>query len=510
MINQVEQRNKVINFSDFTVLKSSIKNLRLVQCHGVFDLLHIGHIQHFKTAKRHGDILIVTITPDRYVNKGPGRPYFTENLRADAVAALDCVDYVIINEWPTSVEAIGIIKPNIYVKGNEYQDEANDLTGKINDEKRAIIEVGGEIVFTNEITFSSSMLINKFLDKSPDNVKNFLQSFKDKYSFDSIFNYFEQAKSLKILIIGETIMDEYHFSDAIGKAGKEPILAVKYKSKEVYAGGVLALANHLSEFCAQVVCLTYLGEHAEYEDTIRSCLKPNIELIPIYKKNSPTIVKRRYLDEYLQQKLFEVYEMNDDFLEEDQQNDFNGKLEKLTLETDLSIVADYGHGLLNEESIDTIITKSKFLAVNTQSNASNHGFNCIGKYRRADYVSIASRELQLNYRQKHFSVVEQLNRLIRELDYQTVMVTTGKNGAYICKKTESTYNVPAFTTNVVDRVGAGDAVLAITSLLVYLSAPAELTAFVGNLVGAEAVGIIGNKGHIQKKLLMKHVSHILK
>src|SRR3989338_2817498 len=119
---------KVISFNELNRVLLEQEFPRIVQCHGVFDLLHIGHIKHFQTAKTYGDILIVTLTPDRYVNKGPDRPRFTASLRAEAIAALDCVDFVIINHWPTAVEAIRLIKPSIYAKGDEYKNSENNIT----------------------------------------------------------------------------------------------------------------------------------------------------------------------------------------------------------------------------------------------------------------------------------------------------------------------------------------------------------------------------------------------
>ena len=100
----------------------------VVHCHGVFDLVHPGHIRHFEEAKRQGDVLVVTLTPDEYVNKGPGRPVFQERLRAESLAALQVVDYVAINQWPTAVETILMLRPDVYVKGGEYANQ-KDLTG---------------------------------------------------------------------------------------------------------------------------------------------------------------------------------------------------------------------------------------------------------------------------------------------------------------------------------------------------------------------------------------------
>ena len=153
---------EVKNLEELAKLLSSSRaeGKKIVLCHGVFDLLHIGHIRHLEQAKRLGDILVVTVTPDKYVNKGPHRPAFPEDLRAETIAALDCVDYVVINKWPTAEETIQLLKPDIYVKGAEYRDASRDYTRKIIEEEAAVKSIGGEIAFTDDITFSSSSLIN--------------------------------------------------------------------------------------------------------------------------------------------------------------------------------------------------------------------------------------------------------------------------------------------------------------------------------------------------------------
>ena len=118
---------------------------KVVLCHGVFDLLHPGHIQHFQEARSLGDILVVTVTADAHVNKGPGRPAFTQRLRMESLAAMECIDFVALSEWPTAIEVIRRIRPDFYVKGSEYQDSDNDLTGKILEVVDAGREVGGSV-----------------------------------------------------------------------------------------------------------------------------------------------------------------------------------------------------------------------------------------------------------------------------------------------------------------------------------------------------------------------------
>ena len=147
-------------------LPEILKNLKaegkkIVHCHGCFDFMHPGHIKYFQAAKKMGDVLVVTVTPDIYVDKGPDRPVFNQNLRAESIAALECVDYVAINKWPTAEETFRLLRPDIYVKGQEFEN-FQDKTGKLQKERQVANEIGTEIRFTHEIVFSSTELFNKY------------------------------------------------------------------------------------------------------------------------------------------------------------------------------------------------------------------------------------------------------------------------------------------------------------------------------------------------------------
>ena len=160
---KAKKKLKIIDIDELArrieALKSEDK--RIVHCHGCFDLMHPGHIKYFQAAKEMGDVLIVTITPDVYVDKGPGRPVFNQDLRADSIAALECVDYVSINRWPTAEETLRLLKPDIYVKGQEFEN-LTDKTGKLQKEYKALKEIGAEIKFTHEIVFSSTDLLKRY------------------------------------------------------------------------------------------------------------------------------------------------------------------------------------------------------------------------------------------------------------------------------------------------------------------------------------------------------------
>ena len=163
---------------------------KIVHCHGCFDIVHYGHVRHFMSAKEQGDILIVTVTQDKFVRKGPGRPYFSEDIRMHMISSLQCVDYVALNQWETAVEIIKILKPDVYVKGKEVVENGNvDMVqgenGKISNikaEEEAVLSVGGRLHFTEEITFSSTRIINQITENVPDEAKIYFGALKSKYS----------------------------------------------------------------------------------------------------------------------------------------------------------------------------------------------------------------------------------------------------------------------------------------------------------------------------------------
>lgn len=483
---------------------------KIVHCHGVFDLVHVGHIRHFQEAKAMGDVLVVTLTQDEFVNKGPHRPAFTQNLRAEVIAALDVVDCVAINRWPTAVETIKLLRPKIYVKGPDYKEDSKDVTGGIKLEEDAVRAVGGEIRFTEDITFSSSTLVNRYMPLFSTEVNGQLDEFRRRHSVDEILQYIEGLRTLKVMVVGEAILDEYVYCTALGKSFKEPILAMQYLSRDIHAGGSLAIANHLAGFCNHVKLVTYLGANESREQFVRSSLKPNVKPTFIYKSNSPTIVKRRYVEQYAVSKVLEIYEMNDALLSDQETDELCMVLEASLPKYDVVIVGDFGHGMITRPVVDLLAAKGRFLAVNTQINAANLGFHTISKYSRADYVCIHEGEIRLDHRSRQGDLETLVKDLSNRLSCKMVMVTQGKHGTLLFREGEGFIQFPSLAIKVVDRLGAGDAVLALSSLCAAVGLPADVISFIANVVGAQAVTIIGNSASIERPDVLKSVESLLK
>lgn len=487
-----------------------LMNKTIVHCHGVFDLLHIGHIRHFAQAKNLGDVLVVTLTPDRFVNKGPHRPVFTETLRAEAIAALASVDFVAVNKWPMAIETIDRLKPHLYVKGSDYRDAEKDLTGGIALEASAVRSHGGELVCTDDVTFSSSHLINRHLAPFSKDVSEYLTSFAAKHGMSEIAGYLQNARGLKTLVIGEAIIDEYQYCQAIGKSSKEPMLAMKRLSTEVFAGGILAVANHVSNFVDDVAMVTVLGTENSQEDFIRQRLNPNVLPTFLYREGAPTLVKRRFVESYFFTKLLEIYEMNDEALDAGDENRLCAALAEVVPQYDVVIVVDFGHGMLSRSAIDVICDKAQFLAVNAQSNAANIGYHTVSRYPRADYVCVAENEMRLEARDRRGDLRSMMTTIARGMGAPRVVVTRGKYGCLCYSEQEGFTEPPALANQVVDRMGAGDAFISITALCVAQGAPMDVVGFIGNAVGAQAVATVGHRASLERIPLIKQIESLLK
>ena len=483
---------------------------RVVHCHGVFDLLHIGHIRHFEQAKQMGDILVVTITTDKYVDKGPARPAFPEKLRAEAIASLGMVDYVAVNPYPTAEDTLRLLHPDIYVKGSEFKVIFSDMTGKIAGEAEVTRELGIKIAFTEDIVFSSTNLINRYLSNLTEEMDDYLRLFRQRNSLDQVMDIIDRMSSLKVLVIGDTILDEYQYCEAMGKASKDPVLAVKYQSRDIFAGGVLAVANHVAGFSDNVTLVSVLGDRDSHEEFIRSSLSPNISTIFEHQKDAPTLIKRRFVDGYSFNKLLEVYIMDDSGLDREKNAELCSRIKNQLNEYDVVIAADYGHGAISDELVDLLSGHAKFLAVTVQSNSGNRGFHTISRYPRADYISIAEHEIRLELKARNGVNRGMMEQLAEKLETSQFVVTRGKKGCLVTNNKMEFVDVPAFAQNAVDRVGAGDTFFSVTALASALGASNEMLGFIGNVAGAQAVSIIGNKKSVTKLQLKKHITAILK
>ena len=491
-------------------LKSENKTIGL--CHGVFDLVHPGHVIHLQQARELANVLVVSITAAKFVRKGPDRPYFNDEMRMMFLAALECVDYVLLSEGYTVGDIIETVKPDIYVKGEEYANAEKDITGKITEEKDLVEKYGGRLAFTSGQVFSSTKLINTAMSALSEEVKQYMEKLVANYNMLDIIDCADQVSKLNILVIGDVIIDKYTYCEVQGTMSKDTGYSARESHSEEYFGGSVAIARHLSSFTNNVTLMSIIGNEEEIRLRFLDELADNIHLKLMYSSEFPTIIKHRYLtrnvkrEEY--RKIFAINNIPKKMCYESEiHRNFNEKLKERVSDYDVVFVCDFGHGLLNKEAIQIIQEKAKILVLNCQTNSTNKGLNIITKYTRADFFSLDQEELKLAFPEDALDEEEGLKKLAKHLGGNG-WLTRGSAGAWgICEG--EILKCPAFALSVKDTVGAGDAFYAVAGCFAAAGASTELGTFMGNVGGALGANIVGNKDAVEKVNVLKYVNTLM-
>lgn len=492
------------------VLEKEGKTVAL--CHGVFDLVHPGHIIHLEQAKAMADVLVVSITAAKYVRKGPGRPYFDDEMRMKFLSAIECIDYVMLSEGYTVDDIIENVEPDIYVKGEEYAKAEDDITGKIAEEAALVERHGGRLGFTSGQTFSSTKLINTAMAGLSDEVIHYMQDFKIRHTMQEIREYAGKAARLKVLVIGDVIIDKYTYCSVQGIMSKDMGYSARLSHSEEYLGGAMAIARHLSSFSDNVTLMSIIGNEEEIKLRLFDEQADRVQLKLFYSSTFPTIIKHRYLtrnekrEEY--RKIFAINNIPEKLeYEEDVYKNFKETLRDKIADYDVIFLSDFGHGIVDWEIINIVQESAKYLVLNCQTNSTNKGLNVITKYSKADVFILDQQELKLAYpeyvKDEKFSLTK-LSAYLKGDGW----LTRGSKGAYgICNG--MIQECPAFTLNVKDTVGAGDAFFAVAGIFAAAGAPIELGTFLGNIGGALGVNIVGNKEAVEKVNVLKFANTLM-
>lgn len=312
----------------------------------------------------------------------------------------------------------------------------------------------------------------------------------------------EDIKKIKIGIIGDTIIDAYQFIEPIGKSSKSPTITANLMDCEYHCGGVLAIANHISQLSNNITLVTCLGVNKELdsEKFIIKNIASNIKFDYIKSTNNPTILKKRFVDHTFQSnKLLEVIENNTKKYNDDEITRLIHKIDQIEKNCDLILIADFGHGLFESKIvIDRINSLKKFTCLMVQTNSANFGFNLITKFSKCDFFCIDQREADLALRNKDDNYDEKIVTISNKLNSNKGTITLGKRGCIVFKKSDKPIYCSSLVTNqnIKDTVGAGDAFFSIASLLAYLNLDSIEIGNYANSAGYLATQYLGNQNKI--------------
>ncbi len=327
----------------------------IAYCHGEFDLLHFGHLRHFKQAASQADALFVTLTPDRFINKGPSRPVYNENYRAEFIASLECVAYVGVNQWATAETPLKMIRPDVYCKGNEYLKK-KDVTGRITVEKNLIESLGGRLFFTDDVVFSSSTLSKNHFNVFPESAMPWLKAFGAGHRAEEVIALMEEWKKLNVLVVGESFLVEEKMvhKDSAGNKRETEVIS--------YASGAVVTANQLMQFAGRV---TYFDPSLDESTSVQSSLDSRIVLnhTPLLEELPLRMVKERvFIQEGNKPSEVESKTTAEPrsiaLAVREQEEKLLSSFEVLLSGVDLVVVVDGGYGLITPKLAELIAGKA--------------------------------------------------------------------------------------------------------------------------------------------------------
>ena len=469
-----------------------------VLCHGVFDILHVGHIRYFNEAKKHGDVLIVSLTKDEYVKKGPGRPYFVLADRIEQIKSLEIVDYIVISDEDSACELINQIRPSKYCKGIEYKN--NDIAGNLEKEVNALNQVGGEIIFIDTPKDSSTEIYFQSFISSESGSKS-LDNLRKNYSIEYIDKIFLDIKKISISVIGELIIDTYASCWVENVSSKSPSLSGRYLSEKHYLGGIGVVIQMLLEFGVSVTGFSHWATSQEVVLGINKELA-RARMINLQSQDFAAPEKIRFIHKDNSQRIFELIKISNikEFI------DINtSQLIELQKKSDLTLIYDFGHGLISEKLKSFFLGKND-VWVNAQTNSDNYGYNLITKYKGFKNIVLDRREASLAVGSRNLSNEHLYRALKMEMNSENLCLTLGRDG---CMYSDEK-SFPALANNAKDATGAGDAFYLIYALISKVTKDSYLSAALASIFAAEKVKIIGHNPALTVSAFKKSLHSIFK
>ena len=478
--------HKIIKINE---LKKKIKkNKKITLCHGVFDVVHPGHLRHLIYAKSKSDILVVSITSDKFIDKGIYRPHVPENLRALNLSAFEVVDYVLIDDNKTPLKLLKNLKPNLFAKGFEYSDT---LPLETLEEKKIVESYGGNMLFTpGDVVYSSSNLLMNY-SPSIGYEKLILLMNKSKINFDDLIKTIKGFDKFKVHVVGDTIIDTYTRTSLLGSQAKTPTFSCLYQNHDDYVGGAGIVAKHLASAGAKVEFTTITGND-KFKDMLSDEMKKNkIKLNLIVDTNRPTTNKNTIIaGDY---RLLRVNMLD------------NRSIDKKTLEKIISfikkgngnsvILSDFRHGIFNKDTIPLIsnsISKKIFKAADSQV-ANRWGNIC--DFKNFDLITPNEKESRFSLADQD-STVNSLSHSLSEVSKaKNIIMKLGEKGVFSISNNKSKrdfFSLDSFTDKVIDPVGAGDALLAYSTLAMLESKSLVVASIIGSMAAAFECEIDGN------------------
>lgn len=437
---------------------------KVIMCHGAFDVVHPGHVRHLMYAHSKADILIASLTCDDHIKKANFRPFVPEELRALNLAALEMVDFVLIDREPTPLKNLAVLQPDYYAKGYEYV--SGGLNPRSKEEKDVLETFGGEFIFTpGDIVYSSSALLELEPPRiAAEKLHSLLEA--EGLGFDDLRAGLKKLAGTRIHVVGDTIVDSYTHTTMIGGQTKTPTISVRYESQRNYVGGAGIVAKHLRAAGADVIFSTVLGDD-RWKDFVLSDLRvAGVETRALIDPTRPTTNKNAIICE--DHRLLKIDTLDNRAVSEKVLNDLAASVRGV--KCDGIVFSDFRHGIFNRATIPVLVNaipENVFRVADSQV-ASRWGN--ILEFQDFDLITPNEREARFSLGDQDSVVRPLALRLYEGARCKNLILKLGERGLLAYRQRPNLEDVRAFfaidsfAEHVKDAVGAGDALLAYATL----------------------------------------------
>lgn len=464
---------------------------KVIMCHGVFDVVHPGHVRHLAYAKSKADILVASITADRHIDKGIYRPHVPERLRALNLAAFEMVDYVIIDDDAKPLGNLRLIQPDYFAKGFEYT--SGGLPSSTQEEADVVNGFGGEMIFTpGDTVFSSS----KFIQLAPPkiNLEKLLSLMNvEGISFDDLRLAVNALKGYRVHVVGDTIVDSYTRTTFIGGQTKTPTLSVCYQGRDDYIGGAGIVSQHLRAAGAEVLFSTVLGDDDFKNFVVEGLSTAGVKCRPLIDSSRPTTNKNVVIaDGY---RLLKIDTLDNRMISD---NVLEKLVENIKMtHTNAVVFSDFRHGIFNRITIPKLVDAIPAGAYKVADSQVATRWGNITEFNNFDLITPNEREARFALADQDSTIGRLAGALEEKTKYRMMIMKLGERGSFTVlaethKCMNSFFSIDSFTNHVVDAVGAGDALLAYATLAMLSNGSEVVASILGSLAAACECEMDGN------------------
>ncbi len=466
------------------------RSKKVILCHGTFDIVHPGHLRHLMYAKDKASILIASVTADEHISKGPYRPYVPEELRSANLAALEFVDYVLIDRNPTPVETLRVLQPDFFAKGFEYQ--ADPLPPKTREEIEALESYGGEMVFTpGDVIYSSTALLAQQRPRlATDKLLALLES--EDVSFERLRDTLHRLSGLRVHVVGDTIVDRYAYCSLLGQSAKSPSFSVRQERTDTFVGGAAIVAKHVKSLGADVALTTVLGDDEPGGLVIGDLTAARVRLRPLVDKGRPTTVKERYIADG--HRMLQVDRVDNRLVSERVRRNIATLIHDDP--ADVVIFSDFRHGIFHGPSAEELANAVRPGALKAADSQVSNRWGNILDFRGFDLITPNEREARFALGDQDSGVRPLAQRLFQDAGCRYLILKLGERGTLTYRSPgrmpREFFAIDSFVDALVDPIGAGDALLALATLALAQSDDIVVASVLGSLGAAIACERPGN------------------